>query len=74
LASVLQAQIAEDSISPEELKRRHPQFDLMPQLSAELGGVVEVTQDCLDADAPEDSDLRYKLENELVPSVETIAR
>lgn len=74
LASVLQAQIAEDSMFPEDLKRRHPQFDLMPHLSPELGGVVEVTRDCLDADAPEDSDLRYKLENEMVPSVETIAR
>lgn len=60
---------------PDHLKKRYPEFDLIPDISPELGGsVFHVSNDVLDKDAPNDLILRQKLENSIVPSVDTIAR
>lgn len=75
LASVLQAQLVEDDELPPEIRNMHPVFNLIPQIKAEYGGVVEhVTEESALVDAPDDPVLRAKLLNKSVPHVDTIVR
>ena len=67
--------MVEDDTLPDHLKQRYPEFDLIPDISPELGGsILHVSDAMLDKDAPNDLILRHKLENNIVPSVDTIAR
>ena len=75
LGSVIQAQMVEDDESSPDIKALHPEFDLFIDLKPECGGVVSSLPDyILDTDAPDDEELRHKLRNNIVPSVDTITR
>lgn len=67
--------MVEDDECPPEVKVLHPEFDHIPDLTPECGGVVDVLPDAIvDSDAYDDEDLRWKLQNNIVPSVDTITR
>lgn len=75
LGSVIQAQMVEDDECPPEIKALYPEFNQTPDLTPEYGGVVDVLPDAIvDSDAYDDEDLRWKLKNNIVPSVDTITR
>lgn len=75
MASVLQAQLVEDDDLPEEIKNLYPVYNLVPNIKAEYGGVVDiVTEESVAADAPDDPVLRTKLLAKRVPHVDTIVR
>jgi hypothetical protein len=67
--------MVEDSESPREVQSMHREFDLLPDLKPEYGGVVDsLSEATVDNDAYDDDELRYKLMNNIVPSVDTITR
>lgn len=67
--------MVEDSEASPAVKAAHPDFDILIDLKPEFGGIVDLVPDhVLDHDACDDDDLRYKLKNNIVPSVDTITR
>lgn len=67
--------MVEDDEATEEVKSLHPEFDIFMDMKPECGGVVaSVPNWVLESDAPDDMELRQKLINNIVPSVDTITR
>lgn len=76
IASILQAQVYEDQISCPTVEQRNlaPEFNFIPQLSPELGGVCEVSEEVLDRESRKDEMLRAEMMAGTVPSVNCIYR
>lgn len=67
--------MVEDDEASADIKALHPEFDIIPDLKPECGGVMDSVPDhVLESDAPDDDDLRFKLMHNIVPSVDTITR
>lgn len=75
ISAIIQAQIFEDDTNPEDMKNKYSEFNLRIGLPAELGGNMEVVPECvLDHETLDDSELREKIVEGCVPTVDTIFR
>ncbi len=75
ISAIIQAQIFEDESSSETLKNKYPEFDLSIMLPPELGGNVDHVPECvLNHESLNDTELREKIIDGCVPTVDTIFR
>lgn len=75
ISAIIQAQIFEDDSIEDKSKIKHPEFDLQIDLPPELGGNIDQVPECvLNHETLNDSELRDKIIDGTVPTVDTVFR
>lgn len=75
LASVIQARICDDETLSVQPKPLFLDFDIIPDLSPELGGpMTSISEELLDQESAGDDLLRGKIVNGITPTIDTIYR